>query len=317
MINRPLIVFVDDRIDVTSAFRLAAPEHWKVRTYNSPIDALKDLDGQTPNALITDVDMPGVHGIDFFTIATKIVRGLPVIVVSAYERAHVEAKFGLLGNMPFFRKPFPDDFWSFVEKVASSSSSSASTGPILPHLDRLHCLVAELELARTKAALRNLTTDPLGWTSLDAEQLRVQEAEIAGVQKYLGLNTDDFSKLLVQLAGNSGDAPAKHAREQLSSLVAGCYPNNVSDGTAVPYSINGTVKLSGRELRLAEVLDEPIPPDSPPKITSLDIDLRDGLNIQGGGRELIRARPLDRHPEDLRYWVAGARLLSAWRRASG
>ncbi|UCG52504.1 MAG: hybrid sensor histidine kinase/response regulator [Candidatus Latescibacterota bacterium] len=100
------IFFVDDdglmREMVT---RLLEKNSYRVRSFRSPIDALPLIDIGYPDVLVSDVQMPGMSGLEFARRVRERVDTLPVILLTGYLTPEVEREARDLGVLHVFQKP--------------------------------------------------------------------------------------------------------------------------------------------------------------------------------------------------------------------
>jgi FixJ family two-component response regulator len=78
----------------------------QVRTYASAEAFLADTRVPAPNCLLTDVQMPGMNGLELQEELHQVQSGLPVIVMTAFPEADIRARALRLGARDFLNKPF-------------------------------------------------------------------------------------------------------------------------------------------------------------------------------------------------------------------
>lgn len=114
------ILLVDDDQDVLRSMKDVlsfALEGAIVETADSGPAALRRMDAQRPDALVTDYRMPGMDGLQLVAAARRQSPRLPIVMVTAYKDAEVERQAGLLGVRAVVHKPF--DVAEFVDAVQS------------------------------------------------------------------------------------------------------------------------------------------------------------------------------------------------------
>lgn len=113
------IALVDDEIDFLNGIKIILKSRGhEVFTFNSPVEALKGIPNLTPDLIVTDVMMPGMHGVDFRTISRSVVRSCEVCIISANAKSEINKTQGNIDGENFFRKPLGEDFYDFVEDLA-------------------------------------------------------------------------------------------------------------------------------------------------------------------------------------------------------
>ena len=116
-----VILVVDDEEDILtslqSLFELSLDDV-KVVTADSGIEALKVLDKQKVDVIITDYKMPGLNGLDFLRKADASAPGVPRILITAFPDLDIAMRaINEAGIENFVTKPFQPD--RVVEVVRS------------------------------------------------------------------------------------------------------------------------------------------------------------------------------------------------------
>ena len=93
MDSRPIILLVDDNDDVLEIFELMlASKGLSITTAHSAEQAIMALEDIRPAAIITDLMMPDMSGIDFIRYIRSIAEfaDIPIVAVSAMGAGHLE-----------------------------------------------------------------------------------------------------------------------------------------------------------------------------------------------------------------------------------
>lgn len=107
---QPRVLVVDDELAARRALALLlAEEGYDVDVAASGEEALDTLARSTPDALLTDVRMPGMSGIELFQRARTAAPDLPVIVMTAYGADCDAARAADAGADSFLTKPLDFD----------------------------------------------------------------------------------------------------------------------------------------------------------------------------------------------------------------
>ncbi|WP_407526982.1 response regulator transcription factor [Methylobacterium oryzisoli] len=110
MSDTPTIAIVDDDEAVrTATASLVRSLGYAARTYASAQDFLRDGQGLSPDCLITDVQMPGMTGVELQERLRSEGRTLPVIVVTAFPSDGLRQRALAGGACAFLEKPFGGD----------------------------------------------------------------------------------------------------------------------------------------------------------------------------------------------------------------
>lgn len=100
------ILFVDDDENILSGYKHAffrAP--WKVYTASSARIAMELLSMEPMDLVITDIKMPGMHGIELIEEIRKIDKSLPIIVCSGYHGLKADSEMYFHNVSSFIEKP--------------------------------------------------------------------------------------------------------------------------------------------------------------------------------------------------------------------
>jgi two-component system response regulator HydG len=103
----PFVLVVDDRIEMAEmvAEELCLHGYEAVAT-SSGRDALERLRTQPIDALVTDVGMPGVNGLDLLRASIELDPSRPVIMMTAYATLETAIEASGDGAYHYLNKPF-------------------------------------------------------------------------------------------------------------------------------------------------------------------------------------------------------------------
>jgi FixJ family two-component response regulator len=114
-----MVALIDDEESVRRALkRLLRVAAFEVETYSSGAEFLAALGRRTPDCVIADVHMPGLSGFDVLEQVVARHRGLPVILVTAFDDPDFEPRARNAGAYRFLRKPVPGE--TLIEVVRSA-----------------------------------------------------------------------------------------------------------------------------------------------------------------------------------------------------
>lgn len=101
------IVIVDDDPSMRDALSaLVRSIGMAVVAYPSADDCVAAGAHASADCIVTDVQMPGMSGIELLELMRRQHLATPVIVVSAYPSAALQARATAAGNASFLGKPF-------------------------------------------------------------------------------------------------------------------------------------------------------------------------------------------------------------------
>ena len=115
----PLISVIDDDNSMRSAvLALVRSAGYEARSFASAEDFLDSADAQGSACVITDIQMPGMDGIELKQHLMASRNAVPVIMITARHEADLEEKALASGAAFFLRKPFDADL--LIECIESS-----------------------------------------------------------------------------------------------------------------------------------------------------------------------------------------------------
>ncbi|MBK7397903.1 MAG: sigma-54-dependent Fis family transcriptional regulator [Myxococcales bacterium] len=103
--ERPRILFVDDDPDLLTYLATAVADEVDAVTHGDPNAALDALVAEEFDAIVTDLSMPGMDGLELCRRALALRPELPVIVLSAHGRIDVAIAAVRAGAYDFVTKP--------------------------------------------------------------------------------------------------------------------------------------------------------------------------------------------------------------------
>ena len=112
------VLVVDDDAAAADGLRqLLACDGYEVVALEHPALALTELHGSRFDAVITDLEMPQVHGVEVVRAARAANAGTVVLVVSAYSDSPATEEARLAGAARIFTKPL--DYDSLADDLAA------------------------------------------------------------------------------------------------------------------------------------------------------------------------------------------------------
>ncbi len=101
------ILVVDGLADMCRALReLLEFNGYQVDIAQDGDSALKKIEGGKPDAVLLDIDLPGMNGVETLRKAKKLDRNLPVIVITASGDKSLAKKSLAAGALDYIQKPF-------------------------------------------------------------------------------------------------------------------------------------------------------------------------------------------------------------------
>jgi len=123
-------VVVDDEEDLlqalVSALRRSRPAA-EVRAFADPVQAAAHLEAASRvDALVTDIRMPKIDGIDLLIRARRRRHRLPAVIMTAFSSPAVVSQVASFGTVEYLDKPFSvSTFLAAIDRVVTPSAGFA------------------------------------------------------------------------------------------------------------------------------------------------------------------------------------------------
>lgn len=104
--HRPSVMIVDDDAEMRALLRDVLERDGFDVCEHSGDDLLPLLEGRAPDAIVLDKEIPAANGLDLLSCIRRRHPGTPVILVTAFGGAEVEAEALRLGAAYYMDKPF-------------------------------------------------------------------------------------------------------------------------------------------------------------------------------------------------------------------
>ena len=120
------ISIVDDDQDVRSALQnFLRSAGLQVRTFDRAESFLDSPHRDATACLITDLNMPGMNGLELHEELLRLGYGFPVIIMTAFPTPEAKERSARLGATAFLTKPLdPDQLLECVESVFDGHKAS-------------------------------------------------------------------------------------------------------------------------------------------------------------------------------------------------
>jgi two-component system response regulator MprA len=125
---RPSVLIVDDESAVLDLLGVYLREHGcEVRTAASGEAALAELERESVQAVVLDLGLPGVDGLEVCRRLRRAGNHVPIIVLSALDREHDKVQALAAGADDYLTKPF-----GLRELLARVRAALRRSGPRQP-----------------------------------------------------------------------------------------------------------------------------------------------------------------------------------------
>ncbi len=134
MATKPMILVVDDDLNILAVLeaRLSSIDY-QVLTASGGEEALHILKSRPVDLMITDVKMPGMGGMDLFSVAQSVRPGLPVMFLTAYGTIPDAVRALKAGAADYLTKPFNGrELISKVQEVLKKSTARPALDSLPP-----------------------------------------------------------------------------------------------------------------------------------------------------------------------------------------
>jgi DNA-binding NtrC family response regulator len=150
-VTRSVLVIDDDRQMVQTLCAVLRLHGWEPTPGYSGEEAISAVGGKAFAAVIMDVQMPGLGGVEAFRLIRRDHQHLPVILMTAYAAHELLAQAEREGVLTILPKPLP------LARLTDTLAELARTGPVLvlddepEFLDTLTAILIARDLEVMKA----------------------------------------------------------------------------------------------------------------------------------------------------------------------
>ena len=104
--DKPTILVCDDEEGIRESFKLILSDNYHLKFVNNGLQALDLLKTFSPDAMLLDIKMPKINGIDVLKQIKKLKPKLPVIIVTGYQSVETAQEAIRNGAADYIPKPF-------------------------------------------------------------------------------------------------------------------------------------------------------------------------------------------------------------------
>jgi two-component system nitrogen regulation response regulator NtrX len=120
--RKPLVLVVDDESDIRSSLRMILEyEGYDLSEASSGEEALRRLESDRPDAVLLDIKMPRMDGLEILARVRQSDPALPVVVISGHGTIATAVEATRLGAFDFMEKPLERDRVLLVVRNALES----------------------------------------------------------------------------------------------------------------------------------------------------------------------------------------------------
>ncbi|MTI87562.1 MAG: response regulator [Balneolaceae bacterium] len=121
--NRLLFVVEDSSVYRTLLVRVLEAKGFRVMSFEKLADAVQSLSIHTPDAFISDIEMPEINGFELYNMVTSLYPTLkiPFMYISSTSSEEYKVKASKLGATAMLGKPVSrDSLFNSLNKVLNS-----------------------------------------------------------------------------------------------------------------------------------------------------------------------------------------------------
>ena len=118
MVKKWILVVDDDQISREGVSEVLCDEGYKVAVASDGHEALTVLASFQPDLVLTDLQMPGLNGVEVLGHVKHISPTTPVIIFTAHVLIDAQREAQRLGVQDFLNKPL--DFEEMLRRVATA-----------------------------------------------------------------------------------------------------------------------------------------------------------------------------------------------------
>ncbi|MGB0712163.1 MAG: response regulator [Gammaproteobacteria bacterium] len=145
--SSPRILFIDDEPKAGDLFRrYTRTEGLSCVCHTDPNEALESFQRDGADLVVTDLRMPGMHGMELLQRIRDLDAGVPVLIITGFSSEEGAIEALRLGASDLLRKPFdPDVMVERVRRLLAVSRAVSEDGPGSRAIDADQPTLAELE----------------------------------------------------------------------------------------------------------------------------------------------------------------------------
>lgn len=100
------ILICDDEEGIRESFKLILSDHYDLQFVHNGLEAIERLKKWSPDAMLLDIKMPKVNGMEILRQVKRMKPKLPVIIVTGYQSVETAQEAIRNGASDYIPKPF-------------------------------------------------------------------------------------------------------------------------------------------------------------------------------------------------------------------
>lgn len=106
MAAKPVVLICDDEEGIRESFKLILSDSYDLQFAENGLKALEMLKTLSPAAMLLDIKMPKLNGMETLKQIKKLKPALPVIIVTGYQSVELAQESLKNGAADYIPKPF-------------------------------------------------------------------------------------------------------------------------------------------------------------------------------------------------------------------
>lgn len=115
--TKKTVLVCDDEKGIRESLKLILSGRYDLVFAENGVEALETLKSMSPAAVLLDIKMPKLHGLEILKEIKKLRPALPVIIVTGYQSAEIAQESIHAGAADYIPKPF--DAAKILEALAA------------------------------------------------------------------------------------------------------------------------------------------------------------------------------------------------------
>ena len=194
--NQTIFIVDDDRVILKYLSTFFSKSGWRVESFMSSKEALERLKLKQPVLVITDLDMPGMDGIELIRNikSNEKFENIALLVMTALNENHIRFQSFKAGAIHFVNKPInPYELEAAVKSILNQFSKITTDQPIVntPQAVRKSAVETWINEAE-KVVLDNLTSQEFSLDELSAALHYSRSAVQKRIKQFTNLSVSKF-----------------------------------------------------------------------------------------------------------------------------
>ena len=194
--NQTIFIVDDDRVILKYLSTFFSKSGWRVESFMSSQEALERLKLKQPVLVITDLDMPGMDGIELIRNikSNEKFENIALLVMTALNENHIRFQSFKAGAIHFVNKPInPYELEAAVKSILNQFSKITTDQPIVntPQAVRKSAVETWINEAE-KVVLDNLTSQEFSLDELSAALHYSRSAVQKRIKQFTNLSVSKF-----------------------------------------------------------------------------------------------------------------------------